>query len=338
MKRLLYIPFIALICIATIAPSHGQGQITEQDSISRVPFFKPAPKFDKFRFYSALGLTGTAWGGFSYALYNTWYRQFPQREFHFFNDLGEWNNMDKAGHIYTAYFQSNMWYTGSRWTGVGENKSILTGVLAGTAFQSTIEIMDAFSSGWGFSIADYSSNMMGVGAFYFQQKHWGEQRIHFKMSSFPKKYPDITLVSADGTTSSLLTDRTDDLFGTNYFTSFLKDYNAQTIWASANVASFLSKESKFPNYLNVAIGYGAENLYGGFENVWEVEGKSFSTNSSDLDRYHQFYLALDIDLTRIPAKNHFLRTILHFFNIFKMPSPALEFNSRGELIFHLIHL
>ena len=43
-------------------------------------------------------------GGGTYAigsagLYWTWYKDYPSQKFHFFNDLAEWNQVDKAGHI-----------------------------------------------------------------------------------------------------------------------------------------------------------------------------------------------------------------------------------------------
>ena len=42
----------------------------------------------------------------------------------------------------------------------------------------------------------------------------------------------------------------------------LKDYNAQTYWFSANLKSFFP-EIKFTAWLNVAVGYGAEGMFGG---------------------------------------------------------------------------
>ena len=47
----------------------------------------------------ALGATTLSYFG----LYNLWYKNYQQTSFHFFNDLEEWNYMDKAGHIYSSY-------------------------------------------------------------------------------------------------------------------------------------------------------------------------------------------------------------------------------------------
>ena len=48
---------------------------------------------------TVLGTTSLAY----YGLYELWYKKYPQTSFHFFNDLEEWNYMDKAGHIYSSY-------------------------------------------------------------------------------------------------------------------------------------------------------------------------------------------------------------------------------------------
>lgn len=307
---------------------------TSEDSLS---FFEPSPIFHKKRFNTALAFSLGTYSAFSYGLYNTWYSQFDQESFHLFNDWGEWENIDKYGHLYTSYFQGVLCYKGAKWTGLSESQSILTGVLCASLFQTTIEVMDGFSSEWGFSLTDMAANALGISAFAFQQKYWGEQRILLKMSSWPKSYDNFEINSNSGQSTTDLVSRTDDLFGANYFESFLKDYNAQTLWASINVHSFLSSGNKWPKWLNVAVGYSADNMFGGFENSWEIESERFSLDP-EYDRYQQFLLGFDIDLSRIDAKHHFLKTLLSVFNIFKVPSPAIEVNAKGEFKLHFVYL
>jgi len=55
------------------------------------------------------------------------------------------------------------------------------------------------------------------------------------------------------------------------------------------------------------------------------------------DRYGQFIIAPDIDLTKLKVKSHFLKTLLRGLNIFKIPTPALEINTKGEFVFHIIY-
>jgi len=226
-------------------------------------------------------------------------------------------------------------YKGAKWTGLSENKAITTGLICGTLFQTTIEVMDGFSSKWGWSWSDFAMNNGGLAAFYFQQKYWGEQRISFKVSSYAQDYSTDPISSVSGMSSSSLNNRADELYGATFAERYLKDYNAQTIWASVNIKSFLDESSKVPDWLNVAVGYGANNMFGGYENSWQVGNETFVLKD-DQERYQQFYLGLDVDFTRLKVKNHFLKSLLTTLNIFKIPFPAIELNSRGELIFHLI--
>ncbi len=321
-----------LICILGITSNLTVCQTPQNQ---KVGFFTPADTFHQKRFNYALGISATTYTGFSIGLYHAWYKQYPQEKFHFFNDGGEWNNMDKIGHVYTAYFQGVLCYKGAKWTGLSENKSILVGAICGSLFQTTIEVMDGFSSQWGFSLYDMGANVAGISLYALQQKYWKDQRISLKVSSIPSNYPNYSVLGSNGSTLTLQ-ERADDLFGASFAEKYLKDYNAQAYWASINVHSFLPKGNKWPIWLNVALGYGADNMFGGFENAWETNGEKFVVDTNAFPRVHQFYLGFDLDLTRVKTKNNFLKGILSMFNIFKVPSPALELNSRGEFTFHIL--
>jgi len=305
-----------------------------QNSQRKLALFEPSDTLHHTRFKWALGVSATTYTVFSVSLYNTWYKKFDQEPFHFFDDWNEWENMDKYGHFYTSYFQGVLCYKGARWTGLSENKSIVTGLICGALFQTTIEVMDGFSSKWGWSWSDFALNNGGLGAFYVQQKYWGEQRITFKVSSLPYSHSNDLISSVSGTSTTTLNERADELFGSTWAERYLKDYNAQIYWASINISSFTGPDTKIPKWLNLAIGYGANNMYGGFENEWELDGESFVLDNS-YDRYKQFYLGFDVDLTRIKVKNHFLKSLFSTLNIFKAPLPAIEINTKGEFTFHL---
>lgn len=308
----------------------GSGRLSSQS------YLTPSDTLNKKRFNTALGFTAATYATFSVILYNTWYKKFDRSSFHFFNDVDEWKQMDKIGHTHTAYFQSALWYKGAKWTGLNEKKSIFTGLICGTLFQSTLEVMDGFSSKWGFSIPDMAANIAGVSGFALQQHYWKDQRITLKVSSIPVSYSSEPILSESTSSTSSLSTRADQLFGANYFERFLKDYNAQTYWASVNVHSFLQKGNKWPAWLNIAVGYGAENMFGGFENRWSEDGQNFIADNLIYPRYRQFYIGLDVDLPKIKPKNPFLKTIFSIINIFKIPSPALEINTQGNVVFHLL--
>jgi hypothetical protein len=150
-----------------------------------------------------------------------------------------------------------------------------------------------------------------------QEFLWNEQRIQFKFSFHTNKYGE-----------SQLRQRADDLFGKPWYERMLKDYNAQTYWLSGNVQSFFP-ESNWPAWLNVAIGYGADGMFGGFDNKWE-DGTGSEITRHDIPRKRQFYLAPDFDFTKIKTKSKFLKTTFTFLNAFKCPAPALMIDSKGK--------
>ncbi|MBT8232368.1 MAG: DUF2279 domain-containing protein [Saprospiraceae bacterium] len=281
------------------------------------------------------------WGGIgvytvgSIGLYNSWYKNYDQEDFHFFNDLNEWENVDKLGHIHASYFQADLIYKSLKWSGVKESKAILIGSLTSLGFQSTIEIMDGFSSGWGFSIPDYTANLIGITSFALQQKLWGEQKFKIKVSYWPKTYANEPINSQ---TDFTFRDRANDLFGRPFYQKLVKDYNAQTVWISSNPRNF-NPDLRWPEWLNFALGYGADNMYGGFNNTWQHSGGSeFSISNTDYPRTKQFVLALDYDLSKVKTDSAFLKSALDVLNIFKWPAPAIELTSKGEFKFHLLFL
>ena len=105
---------------------------------------------------------------------------------------------------------------------------------------------------------------------YFQQKHWGEQRLRFKMSYFPLKHTGPPIFSQSGLSTSLLDTRAKDLYGQSGIERFLKDYNGQTIWLTANIKAFIP-DSRWPEWLGMALGYSIDGVYGGYANAW-LEG------------------------------------------------------------------
>ncbi len=316
-----------LLSFALFLPAQEQASLR---------FFQPADSLHKARFWTATSIGAGVYSATMIGLNELWYADFERSAFHFFNDAGEWNDMDKAGHLFTAYFESRWVFQGARWTGINRSKAAWIGAAAGTVLQASIETLDGFSEKWGFSIPDIAFNTLGVTMFIGQEMLWQEQRITFKVSSTPTTYPRWVLRSLDGGHTDLLKRRADELFGSHYTASFLKDYNAMTIWASANLKAF-APQSRLPDWLNVAVGYGAHNLYGGFDNKWEWQGHDYRLSEQSHPRYRQFYLSPDIDLTRIKTNSPFLKTLFSLFNVLKIPAPALEINTLGKFKFHALY-
>jgi hypothetical protein len=251
------------------------------------------------------------WIGSTVGLNAAWYAKEPQSAFHSFDDSGEWLQLDKMGHMTTAYTIGYHYMDIMRWTGANKNWVKYLGGSMGTVFLTSIEILDGFSTAWGFSWSDMGANALGSGILIGQEALWGEQRIKLRISYSP----------------SGLAKYRPNLLGSGIAEEMLKDYNAQTYWVSANIHSFIpNQESRFPRWLNVAVGYGGQNMLGAFSNpAVDSEGHALP----QLERYRQFYFSLDFDLTRIRTKSRVLRSIFRSISIIKIPFPAVEFNKNG---------
>jgi uncharacterized protein YfiM (DUF2279 family) len=257
-------------------------------------------------------------------LNSAWYTNYPRSGFHFFNDNKEWLQVDKVGHMYSAYIESRASMELWRWTGISREKQIWLGGLSGAVYQTAIEVLDGFSTEWGFSWGDFSSNILGSGILIAQELAWDDQRVKLKFSFHRNNYGD-----------PQLNQRADELYGTSLAERAIKDYNAQTYWASANLKSFLPS-SNLPAWLSVAVGYGADGMFGANENLAKYKEGNITFDRRDIKRYRQWYLAPDIDLTKIKTNKKGIRFLLTVLSAFKFPTPSLEF-SNGKFKVHALH-
>lgn len=267
------------------------------------------------RLTPTLVAAGTAYVGGLSGLYFLWYADYPQSSFHSINDNAAWLQVDKLGHISTAYHLGRSSYSVLKWAGMPERKAVWTGALGALAFQTSVEVLDGFSTNWGFSWGDFSANLSGSALFVGQQLLWKEQRISLKFSYFPTKY----------------TSYNPSVLGANFQERILKDYNGQTYWLSVNVASFLPDETRFPKWLNVAFGYGAKGMINTYSNT--VNGIDYP----NFIRTRQFYLSLDVDLTKIKTQSEFLKTLLEVVGVIKIPFPTLEYNTENGFAFYPLY-
>jgi len=310
-------------CIAQDTSFVSRVQV-DNDSFNTVGQPNASAGIHKKRCWLITGINVAGYGSSLIVFNNAWYKDYPKTSFHTFNDSKEWLQMDKVGHGWAAYNTGRgsaaMW----RWAGLSQKKSALIGGLSSTAYLTVIELLDAHSAKWGWSWADMGANLFGSALFIGQELGWEEQRIQFKFSFHTKNYGEPQLAQ-----------RADNLFGKSWYERMLKDYNAQTYWLSANLKSLLPA-SRLPAWLNIAVGYGADGLFGGFENKW-TDGQGNDITRYDIPRKRQFYLALDIDLTKIKTKSKALKTTFAFLNSFKFPAPALEFNVSGKPKFYFLY-
>ncbi|TVZ59405.1 putative lipoprotein DUF2279 [Flavobacteriaceae bacterium MAR_2010_105] len=272
-------------------------------------FLKPSDTLNRSR-RNAVVISETVLGGATLVgLNQLWYKDYPQSKFHTLNDNDEWFQMDKMGHVFSAYQLSRVGANVLNWSGVSKKDQLVYGATLGYTFLTAVEVFDGFSVEWGFSWGDIIANTTGTGLYVGQELLWNEQRIALKFSFSPTSYAA----------------QRPDKLGDGFLEELLKDYNGQTYWLSFNLHSFF-KESKLPKWLNVAVGYGVNGLLTG---KTEDVDQNFEQN-----RRRQWYLSLDVDLTKIQTNSHILRTIFDVFNAIKVPFPAMEFTEKNGIKLH----
>ena len=238
-----------------------------------------------------------------------WYKGYKKSSFHFINDNNSWLQMDKFGHLTTSYFVGVLGIKTYQWAGFTRKQSIWIGGLTGTFFQSAVEILDGFSEKWGASSGDLVANSLGSLLAISQQLYWDEQKVLLKYSFNPSE----------------ISNTNPQLFGNNLIQKSLKDYNGQTYWLCFNFEDVFNSSSYFlPKWLNLAFGYGADNMYSDAYSLSHELG------------YRQFFLSLDINTDELNISNKFVKNLVNLFGFIKLPMPTIEY-SQGKLIFHNLY-
>lgn len=275
-------------------------------------FFKPSDTLDTKRRNAVVISEAVFTSAALVGLHQIWYADYEKSSFQFKNDNNDWLQMDKAGHVFSAYHLGRMSAEILNWSGVSKDDQLLYGAGYGFVFLTAVELFDAHSAEWGFSWGDVAANASGTALYVSQELIWNEQRIIPKFSFHTTKYADLR----------------PELLGKSVSEQILKDYNGQTYWLSANVYSF-AKTTKIPKWLNVAFGYGADGMISSNSNASNVP--------FNYERNRQFYLSLDVDLSKIKTKSHFLKTVFSLFNTIKIPAPTFEINGSGKVKGYLFY-
>lgn len=251
-------------------------------------------------------------------LYHLWYKDYGTGKFHFFNDNKEWMYMDKLGHATVANILGYHGYQWLRWSGMNERKSILYGGGLGFIFLSTVEVFDGLSKGWGFSWGDIAANSCGTALFIAQQSLLHDTPLQLKYSYH----------------KSSLTSIRPELLGGNLQERLLKDYNGQTLWLSVNLQG-ITKWKHIPRWLCASIGYSINGFVGAEDNVFVRDGIQY--DYSNIRRYRQGFLSLDVDLNKVHTKHPWLNSLIHTFGIIKFPFPTIEYNPVEKFKAHPIY-
>lgn len=244
---------------------------------------------------STVGYTATMAG-----LYHLWYSESERQSFRFFNDNAEWKQVDKLGHFGSSFYMSYGVERGLLWCGLNKKRADIIGMATGFLIMAPIEVFDGFSNAYGASTGDLIANAGGATLFFAEQALWDEIRIYPKFSYHPTHFAA----------------QRPNVLGDGFVSQFFKDYNGQTYWFSVDVDKF----ARFPKWLNLAVGYGAENM---------IYARDYQNRQIGLFPYRQYYLSIDFDLTAIRTNSKVLKTLIFLANIIKLPSPTIAFSRHG---------
>lgn len=253
--------------------------------------------------------TTAAYAGTIIYLSNQWYSEFDRQNWQFFNDAGEWKQVDKAGHVYGAFQLQRLSYQTFQWAGLNNKKSLLWSGVSSFTYMATIEILDGFSAGYGASVSDLVANTVGIGLYTGQRLLWNDIKIHPKFSFRRTNYAPLR----------------PNVLGSTALEEVLKDYNGQSYWLSADLSKFIS--GRFPRWLNFSVGYGAEGM---------VYAEDEVNHENGYRSYRQWFIGIDFDVSNVRTQSKFVNSLLFFVNMIRIPAPTLEF-SNGDVTWHWIY-
>ena len=238
----------------------------------------------------------------------TWY-DVKTGSFHFkefSNDMKVYQKMDKLGHMTHAFAITDLFAKAYRWSGFSARSSIWWASATAFFWMLQIEIKDGFYPDWGFSYGDFGANVLGISIAALRQ-FYPEQLggFRFKVSYHVSSAYRLKLY-------------------TNKNVGHPEDYEGLTFWATANIYDFMPKniQRNYPAWLKpfgLAVGYSvkkvANDVYGG---------------------YHETYLSLDIDLTKISLGGFdqfgTVRFLKDIFNYLKLPLPTVRLSPEATYV------
>lgn len=273
-------------------------------------FWYPSEKLNKKRLWTVSGIAIGTYAGMYGALGAAWYSDVTKSKFHWFDDSHEWKQVDKLGHAFGGYQGSRGMIQLLKWSGAPKKHTLIFGGATGFLMLAPVEIFDGVSAEWGASASDLVADFVGAGIATANEALWNEQRIQMKISFHPTPYSDIR----------------PDLLG-GVASKFVKDYNGHTTWLTFRMDSFLPEgkmKKAWPDWLNLAVGYGAEGMLGGYDDPdgeWRTR------------EFRQWYLSLDLDLTNIKTRSGFLKWLFGTVSFLHLPAPAIEYSREGIRFF-----
>ncbi len=247
-----------------------------------------------FRHGFSVGLVSAISLSIAIDSYYTWWQD-ANKPFSFYTEgwfNGPHQGIDKVGHYFGTYATSKIIRNIMLWGGHSPEAALwwAAGIAAFHSLQ--IEIGDAFSP-YGFDYQDMLMGFLGVGYMILQTEVPFMNNFNFKVSYWSKT----------GFTSPA---------------NFVSDYDAMTVWLSANIHNLLpeSMGPYWPEFLQVAVGYGVG---------WK-------------EARREFVIGLDFNLEAFSPCTDNVLLLQRIFNLVHYPSPTLKLTTGKGPLWYGAHL
>jgi hypothetical protein len=200
--------------------------------------------------------------------------------------------------------------------------STILGSALGLSYMTYVEVLDGYSLGFGFSPSDFYADVLGAGFFVAQ--------YYFPvLQNFSPKFEYVNPAWL-GEHDRIPHD------------SFIDNYSTQSFWMSINIRNLFGGSVKdyLPKWLNLSFGYVAYSLC---VKDWRTNEfaypKDISHPVSDIVAGNRkIIVALDYDLAKLlPDGPPFWNWMKQSLNLFKLPSPAIEFGFEGKTKFYILY-
>jgi hypothetical protein len=216
---------------------------------------------------------------------NAWWKE-DRTNFHFQTDWPYALWIDKIGHFYAATLLAHAFSVGLEAADLQSEKAMIYGTVASLAFQYYVEIEDGFGKQWGFSPGDAIANTLGAGYALAQYYYPYLQNFQFKFSYYPSE----------------------EMRNGTHKGNAIDDYEGQKYWLSFRIKELLPNNISdiWPSFLNIAVGYGVNNLDGSGGREREV------------------YIAFDLEAQALPFYGEFGQFVKNTLNYFHFPLPGIK--------------
>ncbi|MCX7984108.1 MAG: YfiM family protein [Bacteroidetes bacterium] len=228
-----------------------------------------------------------------------WWWEGNYHPFRFEND-GFWHNyslgVDKIGHFYTSYAYTTILYELFRWGGYSELTAQWWSSGISFFYALSIEIGDGFST-YAFSMTDLNANILGIGYAYLQRCVPFFNNFKFKWSYYPSG-----IIPFD-----------------RHF-RITDDYDGHLYWLTIDVYNLLPEKVKsyWVPFLNIAIGYGGENISS--RPHW-VSGTPIYPPGVPS---RKFVIALDYNLATLPVDHDTWKALVRVLDLYHFPAPGIR--------------